>query len=198
MKCLSLAALLTVGRTMASACWSRRPCCRRRWVPCDGRTGLVEVLHACCICPGVWQARQARQPISMQQIAHAHAWAGSGGSGSRRWAAGRLPQANRRVHLTTVQLAHLTASPQPAPGRNELGMSVAGANLRDRLSKQYEQLLDNFANLLRAARLPDEAGEAGARSQVRAGRTPAPTRAAPGPGHACRRTHAAIGAAPLV
>lgn len=41
------------------------------------------------------------------------------------------------------------------------------APLRDRITQQYQQLLDNFNNLLRSARLPDEGGDAGARAQVR-------------------------------
>lgn len=43
----------------------------------------------------------------------------------------------------------------------------ATAPLKDRLTAHYSQLLDNFTNLFRSARLPDEAGDAGARSQVR-------------------------------
>ena len=46
-------------------------------------------------------------------------------------------------------------------------MAAATVPLKDRIQQQYAQLLDNFANLLRSARLPDEAGDAGGRSQVR-------------------------------
>lgn len=44
--------------------------------------------------------------------------------------------------------------------------AMATASLKDRIRSEYQQLLDNFANLLRSARLPDESGDAGAR-QVR-------------------------------
>lgn len=60
---------------------------------------------------------------------------------------------------------HLTQFCQPL---HRCKMSAI-APLRDRLTQQYQQLLDNFTNLIRSARLPDEAGDAGARSQVRAG-----------------------------
>lgn len=40
---------------------------------------------------------------------------------------------------------------------------MATASLKDRIRSEYQQLLDNFANLLRSARLPDESGDAGAR-----------------------------------
>jgi hypothetical protein len=43
---------------------------------------------------------------------------------------------------------------------------MATSSLKDRIRSEYQQLLDNFANLLRSSRLADEAGDAGSR-QVR-------------------------------
>lgn len=45
-------------------------------------------------------------------------------------------------------------------------MAAATVPLKDRIQQQYSQLLDNFTNLLRSARLPDDAGDAGGRSQA--------------------------------
>ncbi|PRW45367.1 N-lysine methyltransferase METTL21A [Chlorella sorokiniana] len=44
-------------------------------------------------------------------------------------------------------------------------MAAATVPLKDRIQQQYSQLLDNFTNLLRSARLPDDASDAGARAQ---------------------------------
>lgn len=45
-------------------------------------------------------------------------------------------------------------------------MAAATVPLKDRIQQQYAQLLDNFTNLLRSARLPDDAGDAGGRAQA--------------------------------
>ena len=45
-------------------------------------------------------------------------------------------------------------------------MAAATVPLKDRIQQQYSQLLDNFTNLLRSARLPDDASDAGGRSQA--------------------------------
>ncbi len=44
-------------------------------------------------------------------------------------------------------------------------MAAATVPLKDRIQQQYSQLLDNFTNLLRSARLPDDAADAGGRTQ---------------------------------
>lgn len=44
--------------------------------------------------------------------------------------------------------------------------AMATGPLKDRIRAEYAALLDNFTNLLRSARLPDEAGEVGGRPQV--------------------------------
>lgn len=67
-------------------------------------------------------------------------------------------------------------------------MASGTAPLKDRLVAHYQQLLDNFTNLLRSARLPDEAADAGGRSQVRRQGRWLPA----GPPHCCRGMACAI------
>ena len=68
---------------------------------------------------------------------------------------------------TTLCRRRRRRQPQPLgpPLPAQVAMAAATVPLKDSIQQQYSQLLDNFTNLLRSARLPDDAADAGGRTQ---------------------------------
>ena len=80
-------------------------------------------------------------------------------------------QVQRRIpgivsHSSNAKQAPLQLH-QPGPTLKPAMAASTAAALKDKIRADYATLLDNFNNLLRCARLPDESAEA--RPQVRAG-----------------------------